>query len=71
MEGVRAGIAYGDAANIRAEQELVQYFRNAGLSVHYADIDAFSRHVLDQYLNSAFSNTWDMDLFRRVQAAAR
>ena len=70
MEGVRAGIKFGDEINLRAEEELVQFFRDRGLSIHYADISAFSSHVLDQYLRSEFARTWDMDLFRQVQAAA-
>ena len=68
MEGVRAGVQYCDQTNLGLEAELVQYFRNAGLSIYEADIQAFSSHVLDQYLNSEFARTWDMDLFRRIQA---
>lgn len=68
LEGVRAGIEHCDAVNLQAEAELVEFFLDAGLSVYEADIDAFSSHVLDQYLNSSFSDTWDIDLFEKVQA---
>jgi len=70
MEGVRAAIEFTDAENLRAEAELVQFFRDRGLSVHYADVGAFSRHVLDQYLRSEFASTWDMALFYQVQNLA-
>jgi tripartite ATP-independent transporter DctP family solute receptor len=70
MEGVRAGIRFCDETNLRAEAELVQFFREHGLSIYEADIRTFSSHVLDQYLRSEFARTWDMDLFRQVQAAA-
>ncbi|WP_018526744.1 MULTISPECIES: sialic acid TRAP transporter substrate-binding protein SiaP [Alkalispirochaeta] len=71
LEGVRAGIAHCDATNLQAEAELIEYFRNAGMKVYEADIDAFRSHVLGQYLESPFSRSWDMDLFERVQAVDR
>ncbi len=51
MEGIAAGIKYCDETNLKAEAELVAFFRNAGLKVYEADVDAFSTHVLDLYLN--------------------
>ncbi|HCG62742.1 MAG: C4-dicarboxylate ABC transporter substrate-binding protein [Spirochaetae bacterium HGW-Spirochaetae-4] len=71
MEGVRAGVEYCDTTNLKAEAELVQFFRDAGLSVYEADVDAFSEHVLAQYLNSDFSKTWNLEFFEKVQAAAK
>ncbi|HWR13041.1 MAG TPA: sialic acid TRAP transporter substrate-binding protein SiaP [Rectinemataceae bacterium] len=71
MEGVKAGIKYCDDTNLKAEAELVAFFENAGLKVYKADIDAFSKHVLDQYLNSQYAKKWDMDLFKRIQDAAK
>ncbi len=70
MEGVKAGIKYCDDTNLKAEAELVAFFEKAGLKVYKADIDAFSKYVLDQYLNSPYAKKWDMDLFKRIQAAA-
>ncbi len=71
MEGVKAGIKYCDETNLKAEAELVAFFEKAGLKVYKADIDAFSTHVLDQYLNSPYAKKWDMDLFKRIQDAAK
>jgi tripartite ATP-independent transporter DctP family solute receptor len=71
MEGVKAGIKYCDETNLKAEAELVQFFKDSGLKVYEADLDAFSSHVLDQYLKSDFAKTWDLDLFKRIQDAAK
>jgi tripartite ATP-independent transporter DctP family solute receptor len=71
MEGIRAGIKYCDETNLKAEAELVQFFKDAGLKVYEADLNAFSKAVLDQYLNSDYAKTWDMDTFNKIQAAAK
>jgi tripartite ATP-independent transporter DctP family solute receptor len=71
MEGVKAGIEYCDKTNLKAEAELVAFFKSEGLSVYEADVEAFASHVLAQYLDSDFSKTWDLDLFEKVQAAAK
>jgi len=71
MEGVKAGIKYCDETNLKAEAELVDFFKKAGLKVYQADIDAFSKHVLNEYLNSAFSKTWDMNVYKQIQDAAK
>jgi len=60
-----------DQLNLDREAELVEFFKEQGLHVYYADIDAFSEHVLAQYLdNPDMTATWDMDLFDKVQAIA-
>ena len=71
MEGIAAGIKYCDETNLKAEAELVAFFRNAGLKVYEADVNAFSTHVLDLYLKSNFAKTWDLAMFEKVQAAAK
>ena len=71
MEGVNAGIKYCDETNLKAESELVEFFKSAGLKVYKADIDAFAKHVQAEYLSSSFAKTWDMDLFKKIQDAAK
>ena len=71
MEGVKAGIKYCDETNLKAEAELVDFFKKAGLSVYKADVDAFSKHVQALYLASDYAKKWDMDLFKRIQDAAK
>ena len=70
MEGVKAGIKHCDETNLKAEAELVQFFKNNGLKVYNADLKAFSSHVLDQYLKSDFAKTWDLAVFKKIQDAA-
>ena len=70
MQGIRAGAKFCDETNLKAEAELVQFFKDEGQKVYEADIKAFSSHVLDQYLKSDYAKTWDMDLYQKILAAA-
>jgi len=69
MQGIKAGIKYCDETNLKAETELVQFFKDNGLKVYNADIKAFSSYVLDQYLKSDLAKSWDLNLFKQVQDA--
>ena len=69
MEGVEAGRDYCDTTNLDQESKLVEFFKEQGLSVYEADIDAFASHVLDCYLNDPISDTWDKDMYEKVVAA--
>ncbi|WP_320129432.1 sialic acid TRAP transporter substrate-binding protein SiaP [uncultured Sphaerochaeta sp.] len=71
MEGIKAGIKYCDETNLKAEAELVAFFKSQGLKIYYADINAFSEHVLPLYLASDYAKTWDMDMYQKVQDAAK
>ncbi len=67
---VKAGIEFCDTTNLKAEAELVEFFKSEGLSIYQADLDAFAEHVLAQYLDSPpYSDTWDMEMFEKIQAA--
>lgn len=70
LEGVEAARKVCDETNLSAEAELVQFFKDEGLSVYEADVDTFSKEVLEKYLASDLAKDWDTDLFDRVQAAA-
>lgn len=71
LEGVKAGIEYCDTTNLKAEAELVEFFKGAGLKVYYADLNAFADHVLAQYLASPYAQKWDKGMFEKVQAAGK
>lgn len=71
MEGVKAGIEYCDTTNLKAEAELVEFFKSAGLKVYQADLNAFSEHVLALYLASDYAKSWDKAMFEKVQAAGK
>ncbi|MEG1604932.1 MAG: sialic acid TRAP transporter substrate-binding protein SiaP [Clostridia bacterium] len=68
LKGVEAGRKFCDETNLGREAELIDTFKAAGLSIYYADLDAFAEHVLDYYLNDPFSASWDLDLLEKVKA---
>lgn len=69
MEGVKAGIEYCDTTNLKAEAELIDFFKAEGLKIYNADLNAFADHVLAQYLASPYAATWDKAMFDKVVAA--
>ena len=70
MQGIRAGNQLSDDISLKEEADIINFYKQQGLKVYEADIKAFSSYVLDQYLKSDFAKTWDMDVYRKVQAAA-
>jgi TRAP-type transport system periplasmic protein len=61
-----------DKTNNDREAELIEFFKGEGLKVYNADIDAFSKEVLDKYLaDKKLTASWDMDLFNKVQALGK
>ena len=67
MQGIEAGRQYCDETNLQKEAELVDFFKEQGLSVYDADIAAFQEHVMNEYLNDSISETWDMDTYNEIQ----
>ncbi|MFT5871588.1 MAG: tripartite ATP-independent transporter DctP family solute receptor [Clostridium sp.] len=71
MEAAEEARVLCDQLNNTREKELIEFFKSEGLKVYNANIDVFSKEVLDKYLaDKKLSSTWDMDLFKKVQAAA-
>ena len=68
LEGVEVGRQFCDETNLQKEEELVDFFKEQGLSIYVADIPAFQEHVLNYYLDHDISNDWDMDVYEQVQA---
>ncbi len=68
MDGVEAGRKFCDETNLAREAELVQFFKDQGLSVYEADKQAFADHVLDYYLNDPSSEAWDLELLDEIRA---
>ncbi|MGX8795028.1 DctP family TRAP transporter solute-binding subunit [Fusibacter sp. JL298sf-3] len=61
-----------DKLNLARETELIQFFKDEGLSIYEADIDAFSAEVLGKYLeDETLTKDWDMTLFDKVQALGK
>lgn len=69
LEALEEARVLCDDLNNEREAELIEFFKGEGLSVYYADLDVFSKEVLDKYLeNKELTKDWDMDLFNKVQA---
>lgn len=68
LEALEEARVLCDDLNNEREAELIEFFKGEGLSVYYADLDVFSKEVLDKYLeNKELTKDWDMDLFNKVQ----
>ncbi len=70
MQGIEAGRKFCDETNLQREANLVDFFKSKGLSIYNADIDAFSSHVQEAYLNDPISDTWDKELLKQIQEMA-
>ena len=68
LDGVEAGRKFCDETNLAREANLVAFFKEKGLSVYEADVDAFSEHVIAHYLQSPMSANWDLELLEKIQA---
>lgn len=68
LDGVEAGRKFCDETNLGREAELVEFFKEQGLSVYEADLDAFTEEVQAYYLASETSKDWDLDLLEQIKA---
>jgi tripartite ATP-independent transporter DctP family solute receptor len=72
MEALAVAQKLCDETNLAAEAELVDFFRNEGLTViEDADLDAFAEYAKWSYQNESpeVSSSWDWELYDRIQAA--
>ncbi|MCD8350580.1 MAG: DctP family TRAP transporter solute-binding subunit [Planctomycetaceae bacterium] len=61
-----------DKTNLDKEAGLVEFFQQNKVTVTYPDIDKFSKEVQDYYLNDPQqAASWDMDLYKEIQALAK
>ena len=71
-EAIEAARKVCDETNLKAEAELLSYFKSQGMTVVKPDKDAFIKYAQKMYLdNKSISGTWDMELFKEVQALAK
>lgn len=69
-EAVEAARQACDQQNLNTESEVQAFLKEQGLTIYEADVPAFAEHVLDAYLSSDVSASWDMDLYQQVQDLA-
>jgi len=61
-----------DDTNLKAESELLSFFKSKGMTIVKPDKEAFIKYAQKMYLdNKSISGTWDMKLFNEVQALAK
>ena len=61
-----------DSLNLQAEAELVDFFKEQGMTIITPDKQAFIDYAQKMYLdNKDISGNWDMELFEKVQAIAQ
>jgi len=62
------GREFNNSNRIRDEGELVGFFKSEGLDVYEPDVDAFRKHVQEEYLKSSFAKDWKPGIVDRVNA---
>lgn len=71
-QAVEAARQVCDKLNLEREAELVEFFKQQGLTVITPDKAAFIKFAQEKYLgNPEISGKWDMELFKKVQALAQ
>ena len=69
MQGIEAGQELCDTQNLEQEEELVDFFKNEGMTIIEPDKEAFKAYALDMVMNNEeMTGNWDMELFEEVQA---
>ncbi|MCM8900195.1 sialic acid TRAP transporter substrate-binding protein SiaP [Caldicoprobacter algeriensis] len=72
LEAVEVARQYCDKKNLDAEKELVEFFKQQGLTVIEPDKEAFRNAVQKAYLdNKEISGKWDMELYNKIQELAK
>lgn len=60
--------AWSTAEYLKQEQELVEFFKSAGLDVYTPDVQAFRSYAQRQYLQSPLSKSWPPGMLNRINA---
>lgn len=59
---------WNNEKRLEHEAELIQFFKDQGMTVTEPDVEAFREHVQAQYLESEYSETWPDGLLERINA---
>ena len=60
--------AWSTAEYLKQEQELVGFFKSAGLDIYTPDVQAFRAYAQRQYLQSPLSKSWPPGMLDRINA---
>ena len=68
MSAAQESFAWSSAEYIKQEQELVAFFKSAGLDVYTPDLKAFRTYAQQQYLQSPLSKSWPPGMLEKINA---
>jgi tripartite ATP-independent transporter DctP family solute receptor len=69
LQAVEKARQFCDETNLKAEAELVEFFKQQGMTIITPDKEAFMKYAQKMYLdNKEISGTWKMELFDQIQA---
>ena len=68
MAAAQDAFAWSNAEYIKQEQELVAFFKSAGLDVYTPDLKAFRAYAQKQYLQSPLSKSWLPGMLDKINA---
>ncbi|MEO8656040.1 MAG: C4-dicarboxylate ABC transporter, partial [Ramlibacter sp.] len=68
MSAAQESFAWSSAEYIKQEQELVAFFKAAGLDVYTPDLKAFRTYAQQQYLQSPLSKSWPPGMLEKINA---
>jgi tripartite ATP-independent transporter DctP family solute receptor len=64
-----AAAQYNNENRIKEEAQIVDFFKQQGLTVTVPDVDAFRKQVQQTYATSEMAKTWPKGLLERINAA--
>jgi TRAP-type transport system periplasmic protein len=67
-DAAQKAFAWSTAEYIKQEQELVAFFKSAGLDVYTPDVQAFRAYAQRQYLQSPLSKSWPPGMLEKINA---
>jgi len=68
INAAQESFAWSTAEYIKQEQELVAFFKSAGLDVYTPDLKAFRTYAQQQYLQSPLSKSWPPGMLEKINA---
>ncbi len=68
VSAAQESFAWSTAEYIKQEQELLAFFKSAGLDVYTPDLKAFRTYAHQQYLQSPLSKSWPPGMLDKINA---
>jgi len=62
----QAAARFNDENRLKEEGQLVDFFKQQGLTITTPDVDAFRKHVQQAYLGSEYAKVWPAGMLERI-----